>query len=676
MKSLIQILSLALISIFFNACIKAPEIIQEDENAFMNTSFDFKMNEEIQIDINIKGNNSSDFSGMKMELIDNESNEVLFTAFTNSSGKYFGTTHLASFKENLRFRLYCMGIPNDWVLKDIEDGIQIVYSNGQLNTNMTQYRQEIDNSKRLNTNNTLNFNYLGTYNNSGVPDYLEPVRDQISASLLQYINASLPESQPVPQYHPTYLADGKKTVLDIVDTSDVWITFVHEGAGFRNAIGFYTYPSNQTPQSLNEISTINVVFPNLSFQGSGGGLISGDKINIGRFSPGTSIGLVLLADGWNGNNSENYRHMVYADKQLNPESDPNFKQHNVLLWDDENELFILGFEDLLRADVPYACDNDFNDAILFITSNPVTGISKVNVNPIDKPGTLDSDGDGINDIFDEFPSDPTKAYQSYYPSSSTYGTFAFEDNWPNFGDYDFNDAVIDYQFNQILNASNEVISMNSRFKIRALGAGYRNGFGFSSDLLPSDVQSVTSSGQNIFENYIQLNSNGTESNQDKAVFIVCDNLHGLFSGSGFINTVMGYNYENPVEIALDIVFNAPKTTSEIGTLPLNPFLIVSGNRGREIHLPSYKPTDLVDASLFGTLDDNSDLLNSEYYKSKTDLPWAIHLPESFDYPKEKSDVRNGYLRFNDWAQSSGFSYMDWFRNQGGYRSSNHIYRNN
>ena len=43
-----------------------------------------------------------------------------------------------------------------------------------------------------------NFNYLGGYDELGVPDYLEPVNDEISASSMQLINDALPEGYPVP----------------------------------------------------------------------------------------------------------------------------------------------------------------------------------------------------------------------------------------------------------------------------------------------------------------------------------------------------------------------------------------------------------------------------------------------------------------------------------------------
>ena len=54
----------------------------------------------------------------------------------------------------------------------------------------------------------------------------------------------------------------------------------------------------------------------------------------------------------------------------------------------------------------------------------------------------DTDNDGIIDFYDEYPDDPDKAYDTYTPSIYGWGTYAFEDLWPNQGDYDFNDLVI------------------------------------------------------------------------------------------------------------------------------------------------------------------------------------------------------------------------------------------
>ena len=661
-------------------CIEKPDF-SKDEQPSSTSDFDFKTTSSIDIDMAFADNAGNAFKGIKVE-IEKENGEVIYKAFTDRDGRVKGHLDLPTHLEYVVIETSFVGIPNS-VYVPIKNGqIQLIYSGGTFQTEtLDNYQSSASGSgaggfaaSQSSASNSFTINYMGSYDRRGVPDYLESERDEISSTLLDYINASLPESQPVPQYHPSYLANGKKTTLDIEEVCDVWLTFVHEGAGWRNAIAFYTYPTNSPPQSLNDISDVNVIFPNLSYSGSGGGLRSGDKVNIGRFEAGTSVGLVLLANGWDGTNSEDYEHIVFADKNLNPEPNDDLKQHNVLLWDADNELFLLGFEDVRRDNIPFWCDQDFNDAILFVTSNPVTAISTDNVSPIDKPGTLDSDGDGINDILDEYPNDGNRAYDSYYPSSTSYGTFAFEDNWPDYGDYDFNDLVIDYQFKHSLNANNQVVSIEPTFKIRAIGAGYRNGFGFATNLLNSDVSSV--SGQSINGAYINLNGNGTESGQTNAVFIVSDNVHDHFNTGGFVNTEDGAAYHEPQEVTLTINLQSPKSYEEIGSVPYNPFLIISQNRGREVHLPGYAPTDLVDTSLFGTQDDDTDLNTGQYYRSRTDLPWGIHLPESFTYPKEKADIRSGHLRFGDWARSFGYSYMDWYRNQDGYRNTGRLYERN
>lgn len=673
-----QIITLLLLLAFTSSCIENPiEDIQNTDQQII-ADFDFSTISATNISVAIKDNQDAAIRGVLIQLWDTDEsdvkNKVIFRGFTNQQGLINTTINLPSALDKVIIETSYIGVPND-VLIPVQAGVIDFSARGGEVTSVviqeTSVAAGIYNGYSAASGTTnITYNYLGEYNSNGVPDNLEAERDAVSATLLEYINASLPESQPVPQYHPSYLANGKKTTLDVIELADVWVTFIHEGAGFRNAIGFYTYNTQSPPQSLNDITTVNIIFPNLSYQGSGGGLISGDKVKIGRFNPGTSIGLVLLADGWNGANSETPKWSVFADRNLNPEADEDINQHNVLLWDEENELFLLGFEDVKR-DLNW-CDQDFNDAIFFVTSNPVRAISTENVSPIDKPGTLDGDGDGINDILDEYPDDPTKAYDSYYPSSTTYGTFAFEDNWPDYGDYDFNDLVVDYQFKHILNSNNQVVQMNPTFKVRAIGAGYRNGFGFATDLSPNDISSVT--GSVLYAGYTEQNSNGTEAGQTNAVIIASDNVHDLFQTSGFVNTEEDDTYFDPVDINLEIVFSNPQSYEAIGSVPYNPFLIVSGNRGREIHLPGYAPTDKVDSALFGTLDDNSDESRGLYYRSKTDLPWAIHLPESFDYPKEKADIREGHLRFSDWAKSSGFSYMDWYRDVSGYRSLTHLFK--
>jgi LruC domain-containing protein len=345
-----------------------------------------------------------------------------------------------------------------------------------------------------------------------------------------------------------------------------------------------------------------------------------------------------------------------------------------LLWDEENKLFVLGFEDVRRDNIPISSDQDFNDAVMLVTSNPVRAISTVGVSPVDKPTNEDTDGDGINDNLDEYPNDPTKAYDSYYPSASGYGSFAFEDNWPDMGDYDFNDLVVDYQFKHTLNAANQVTEISPKFKFIAIGGGFRNGFGFSMDITPDKVTSVSG---NRIGTLIKSNPNGTEAGQQKAVFIVTDNAHMLFNINGIydhqrINTKRDSSNVKPVELQLTIKLTQPLASSALGSAPYDPFLFINIERGREVHLPGYAPTNLINTKYLGTRDDNSNPYTG-YFKSKTDLPWAIHTPEPFAYPKDGYNIRLAYHKFSDWSKSSGRNFPDWFRDYTGYRRKQALY---
>ncbi|MEO0334304.1 MAG: hypothetical protein AAF223_21970, partial [Bacteroidota bacterium] len=100
--------------------------------------------------------------------------------------------------------------------------------------------------------------YLSSYDSDGVPTNLLPVNDYISQDLLDLVNTTLPERYPVPTYNPEYLDDNLIADAQLRDSAEVWVTFVHEGAGWRNTLGFYTYDLSNPPQSVDDITDFNV----------------------------------------------------------------------------------------------------------------------------------------------------------------------------------------------------------------------------------------------------------------------------------------------------------------------------------------------------------------------------------------------------------------------------------
>lgn len=286
--------------------------------------------------------------------------------------------------------------------------------------------------------------------------------------------------------------------------------------------------------------------------------------------------------------------------------------------------------------------------------------------------STDTDGDGVPDDSDDYPTDPDRAFNNYEPGAGIYGTIAFEDLWPGTGDYDFNDLVLDYRFNVVTNAYNNAVEIKSEFVIQAIGAGLENGFGFVLDVDPSQVNSV--SGQSVLGSYLSLGSNGTEDLQSNAVIISADNVSALMGDqTSFVNTVPGEPYITPITLENTVLFENPIAPASLGQAPYNLFLITSQTRGIEIHLPGNPPTDLANTSLFGTDRDDSDPGTGKYYQTENNLPWAIHIPVSFEYPIEKTSIIAAYLKFAEWAESGGVIYTDWYEDHVGYRNEALIY---
>lgn len=520
------------------------------------------------------------------------------------------------------------------------------------------------------------FATLGTWDGNGVPDYLEPTRDPIDAGLLATLNASLPENAPVPDAHPQYLADGNDTDVVLTDEADVWVTFVHEGAGWSNALGYYTYDASAPPQSAAEIDARTIVFPNVSFAGSGGGLVSGDKVRLGRFPAGTGIGWFLVANGWTGVGVGDGTHVVYSNPAFNPEPDASLRQHNVLLRDDERELLLLGFEDVRRDDIPFVCDQDFNDAVFFVSSNPVEAIASGDVPTVTDPGSdpsADADDDGILNGSDADPYDPSVAAVLHLPAEGADGSVAFEDLWPGRGDYDFNDLVADYHLTVGLDAQNRATRIDAEIAVQAIGAGYRNGLALALPIPRSGIASVT--GASLTRGVFALAGSGAESGQALAIVPLFDDAYALVQRPGgyFVNTQSEAPRTDAGRVTVRIALSSPVAVSALRLDELDLFLVVDGERGREVHLPGRAPTAKADASRFGTSADATEPGTPRTYVTAEGLPWALHLPEAFAYPLERAPLDAGHLQFVTWARSGGSTADDWYRDMPGHRDAGYLF---
>ena len=627
--------------------------------------FTFQTSNEVTVGVLVK-NSSSVLSGVPVSVyleypgsaeIPNLNARLVGTFVSNADGRIDVILNLPAIQDSLYLKTSYIGLESEAGFTI--NGKSASYNYGEGNTIKSA-------PLTVQSKAAFTYSFLGTYTTQGAPNYLEPIRDKITQGLLDSINASLPEYKHLPDSHPQYLTAGNEANLILKEQCDVWVTFVSEGASYLNSMGFYTYDALNPPKSQSDITKYTMIFPNASLGGSGGAMKSGDKVKIGRFEAGKAIGWFLVANGWNGTGIT-AAPTYFSDPVLNPESKIERRQHTVLLYNNLRKLLLLSFEDQNR-NTTTSSDEDFNDAIFYITANPVEAIDVTRVPSIDTPA--DDDKDGVSNNFDEFPKDPKRAYTNYYPAKDQFNSLLVEDLWPSYGDFDFNDMVLDCQYKQVSNAQSNIVELFIKLKVRAIGASYKNGFGIQLPVTASTVSSVTLTDQAGVLKTISL-----EAGQDKAVVIAFDDAFSLLHSTGGlgVNITSGNGWSEPKEIELHILFATAQLPSTLGTAPYNPFITVNGDRTKEIHLAGSEPTSKANVAFFGQGNDTSNPATSRYYKSKTNLVWMLEVPSSFAYTTEKSDILKAYLKFGSWAESGGSLFKDWYVDKPGYRETSLIY---
>lgn len=517
-----------------------------------------------------------------------------------------------------------------------------------------------------------------TYQSSRGGHYLPTMTtpDVLSDAFLTSIANSVPEEYPVGVNNPSLLSDGS-TSLYMADSGDVYMTFVDEGAGYKNAVGIFTYTVNNVPTSASDVDSVWTVFENFSRLYKGGGLKAGDKVYIGSYPQGTYIGFALIANGYRGNgNSFKNNPTYYSIPDLNPESTAEKRQHNILLHDATTDRFVIGFEDLPR--VGSASDDDFNDALFFCTANPPEAIDTSGVTPI-VDTLVDCDYDGVPDNADVAPCDAR-----YATTYTTSGKLMYEDLYPYLGDYDFNDIVLNYTAVAWKSSGGITNKMVFTFELLADGGNLTNGFGLAIDGL--DGLSVS--------NVVFGNNTGILETDDQAVMILTNDMS--FDGHGMMNnSTGGLTTETYPTYTVSFEINGASASDVFWGEKMDPFIfqISDNNKRNEVHLKYKKPTSGADMTKVGSGDDVTLLDDvsfsdaswstaspAELYWArilhtegtttlpKTDItytdsngyPWAMHVDATVKHAYEKVEFNVAYPLFSGWVISGGLNNTTWF----------------
>lgn len=455
-------------------------------------------------------------------------------------------------------------------------------------------------------------------------------------------NNLFPEKKAVPD--DKYFGADYCTDLDIKDSqgAHVWITFVGDGGfsadnGVANALCYYTYTGTLTSADAKTLHK-TIVYPNTNVKklNSVAPAVIGSRVQllywdgnqyVDVFPAGVKIGWLMINNGTIGSYT-NYNDMGryrFSTPILNSNIGqfPGAYTGGICRWCEEIQMNVVGMENRQYKDSSEQNDKDYNDILFLATSDPIS-----------KP---------VDDI---------PVVEEEYVTTTT-GTLAFEDSWPEEGDYDFNDFVTAYTYKLVAgNDNRNVKGIRLTFSPKALGASYNSGFAIQLPIKSSNIANVTG---------------GTlEEGEEQATIIVYENTRrDAFGGrGGFINTQKGSERIPGTDREIYVSLKENVTLSSFQNF--NPFIYVNG-RDREIHLTDKAPTSKMNKDLFTTEDDRSTPESNHYYRMNNFHPWVLDVTSTTNgnstnslwaYPSEGNNISLAYPNYDQWTSDHHTNWLD------------------
>lgn len=422
-----------------------------------------------------------------------------------------------------------------------------------------------------------------------------------------------------------YINDKGQTVT--ITDAELYLTFLTESGLYQSTLGYYYYKTGEAPTNPKSMKKF-VIIPNASipdnqpytdwrFLSSYNPKNAPMSINTKfqllyedengklstKFPAGYTIGYFLIPDGYNISDKkiDSSKTFIYSDMEWN-EMYAGEKARFISL-STSNGTVVYGVED--------GADKSYEDVLFCIDSNPNEAIQ-------------DPDRPVIDPVEPEIKTTET-----------TYRTFAYEDIWPQGGDYDLNDVIIEHK-REVSIVNNYVAEVKDSFTpIQKEGAAVlANAFAIQYDASQRGT--------------IKLPTSAVDEKETSSVILAPD-----------VRT----SKDQPLVVTR--TFDKGSLLKANLKTDLNPFIIVNyaagANYRTEVHLPKAKATTKANPAQIGHEDD-------AYYINKGGkYPFAIMIPGKssgegsiFIPAVEKISIDKEYPDFNKWVESKGTTNNDWY----------------
>lgn len=189
------------------------------------------------------------------------------------------------------------------------------------------------------------------------------IETEVCPTLYSRILELFPENVEITQ--SALFSDTAQKRVELIKESDVYVTYLAEGAGYRNSVAWYSYSIYSPPTAGSQLD-LHVLFPDVSSDI----LTPGDRLKLQDqpFPKGTVIGFVLIINGWQGYVDFD-KTKLYTNFDLNS----NKRQQHILFMEKTCGELVLAFED--NISLTDTSDADYNDIIFTVSDNNVNALN-------------------------------------------------------------------------------------------------------------------------------------------------------------------------------------------------------------------------------------------------------------------------------------------------------------
>lgn len=637
-----------------------------------------------------------------------ESIRPIFEAYTSADGKFYETVQLPAYAETLYIYTGNFFINEELMIASISNSTASAVAMGnmtaaraakaprkvgqQTNSLATLYQlsYEVDWQTGESTGERIYKDWvtpLGTWDSeSGRPNYLLTAEDPNYSKLkfsddemkgiYQTITGALEDKKTCDQIY------RKVGDLTLTEKAEVAVTLVGVNTCWNSSLGYYYYMEGQEPTSTMDLNIV-MLFPNAQdgqskFVKSKGNEYNGNiALNRGEtvklmyypniangdltggtseFPEGMRIGFILKTNAWGMQKSigDKKFYNCYCGRLTQYGV---ARQYNVWGASTDGMSYCHGNADQNRYDSGTVAKSNPNGecrTAKFAYTN-ADGQQYAIVSFED--ACNDEDYDDI--ILALKPVGVFKKIPNVEPRvTTTTGVYAFEDLWPSKGDYDMNDAVVDFKQERELTVltmggdymvTKETVSLTTYLNYVTKTSGL--GMTLTLQKQPSSIvmKKILTTGETVEANFVK----------DGDVYLLTDNIRDE------VNTTYVIEMTYP-----DGVKNAQAAV-------VKPFIYrnEANDKRWEVHIPLEAPTAKMNFAYFDTEDDCSDLDAKRYYIREGDYPFAFFLSgvtvEPFKNTILKGDLNHIdgneqvpistlYPMFLDWSKSRGTTNKDWY----------------